>query len=80
MHLITDKDFRDQVVNLNGKENHVFEKWIKANPQFTNEINKAREFIERMTFPKEQLLPFEMDELLEKIFSCEKLFIQWNSN
>lgn len=80
MDLITNKDFRDLVVNRNDKENHVFEKWKEANSEYANEINKAQEFIERMTFQKEQLLPSQLDEMLEKILSCDNPVIQRKSN
>ncbi|MDB5247545.1 MAG: hypothetical protein JWQ40_1939 [Segetibacter sp.] len=78
--LTTNKDFRDLVVNVNTKENNVLEKCIRVNPGLTNEIDKAREFIERMTFRKEELDAYEMDEMLENILSQEKADIQRKPN
>ena len=79
-YLITSEDFRDLVVNRNDKENDALEKFKRVNPLHINEINKAQEFIERMTFRKEQLQADELDEMVEKILAYEKAEIQKKTN
>ena len=71
-YLIANKEFRDWVMMPNEKRNNYWKLWINENPEATGEVKKAREFIERMTFKKEQLSFDELDELLKKITADEK--------
>jgi hypothetical protein len=75
-YLIADKNFRDLVVDPNDVRNFYLEKWIDEHPGSLAEVKKARKFIETMTFKKEELLPFELDELFEKIIACENPVLQ----
>jgi hypothetical protein len=68
-YFITNEDFRDLILMHDDKGKHVLEKWIGANAACKEEINKAREFIPRIVFLKEQLQPHELDEMLERILT-----------
>ncbi|WPP49184.1 FecR family protein [Catalinimonas niigatensis] len=70
--LITNKDFRDWVLDPNDERSYYWKKWMNEHPEAINEVKKAREFIERMTFKKEQLSHEEENELLEKIIANKK--------
>lgn len=70
--LVSSQDFRDWVQHPNEERNYYWEKWMEANPEKIGDLQKAREFMERMVFKKDQLQSFELDELLLKIISSEK--------
>jgi hypothetical protein len=67
-NLITDEHFRDLTVTLNKEKTNLWRNF--ATIQQTD-IQKAREFIKRLKFKKQELLPQELDELFEKIISFE---------
>jgi len=67
-NLITDEHFRDLTVTLNKEKTNLWRNF--ATIQQTD-IQKAREFIKRLKFKKQELLPHELDELFEKIISFE---------
>nr|WKN34813.1 FecR domain-containing protein [Tunicatimonas sp. TK19036] len=71
-YLITNEDFRDWVLSPNEESNTFWKKWMEKHPESISEVKKAREFIERMTFSKEQLAPDELDGLLDKIMADEE--------
>lgn len=70
-NLITDQDFRDLVVNLTSEKKYLWKDYINAREKLLPEIKKAREFIVRLKFEKHELLPDELNELLEKVISNE---------
>ncbi|HLW30915.1 MAG TPA: FecR domain-containing protein [Aequorivita sp.] len=70
--LISNNDFRDWVKGPNEERNYYWKKWMDANPDKLEEVKKAREFIERMAFKKEQLLQSELDEVLTNVIAGEK--------
>ena len=68
-NLITDEHFRDLTITpINGKTN-LWRNYINVQQQLPTDIQKAREFIERLKFQKHKLRPDELDELFEKIIS-----------
>ncbi|CAN5482895.1 hypothetical protein BH23BAC1_BH23BAC1_37910 [soil metagenome] len=69
--LITNKDFRDWVLNPNEEISIFWKKWMEAHPESISEIRKAREFLEMMTFKKEYLSKNDLDIMLGKIISTE---------
>lgn len=75
LYLITNKRFRDLILNPNYERDFLLKQWIDANPEFSTQVDRAREFIEQISFKTAQLLPFEEDGLLEKILSIERPFI-----
>ncbi len=70
-YLITNKDFRDWVLNPTHERSYYWKKWMDEHPTAIVEVKKAREFIERMNFHKEQLSTVELDDMLEKIIANE---------
>lgn len=72
IYLVTNKDFRDWVVNPTEERSYFWKKWMDEHPEASGEVKRAWEFIERMNFKKEQLSFGEMDELLGKIIANEK--------
>ncbi len=71
-NLIKDEHFRDLIVNLDNEKKYLWQDYIKARQQLLPEIEKAEEFIKRLRFEKQELLPYELDELLEKVLSRHK--------
>lgn len=70
--LITNKDFRDWVKQPDDERNYFWKEWMAAHPEAFMDVKRAREYIERMTFRKEQLEQHEMDVLLGNIISSKK--------
>lgn len=70
-HLITHKGFLDWVQKPNDESSYFWKKWMEKHPQNISDLKKAREFIERMHFRKEQLSPNELDDLLGKVIGNE---------
>lgn len=70
--LISNQDFRDWVQHPGQKRNYYWQKWMEANPEKLGDLQKAREFIERMVFKKQHLQSDELDQLLLKIVANEQ--------
>lgn len=71
-YLITNKDFRDWVLDPNDERSYYWKKWMEEHPEAIAEVKKAREFIESMTFRQAELSDYELDDMLEKITAEEK--------
>jgi transmembrane sensor len=69
--LITHSGFRDWVQNPNEDNSYFWRKWIKEHPENVSDLQKAREFIERMHFRREELSTNELDDLLGKVIANE---------
>lgn len=70
--LISNQDFRDWVQHPDKKRSYYWRKWMEANPDKLGDLQRAREFIERMVFNKQHLQSDELDQLLLKIVANEK--------
>ena len=70
-YLLSDKYFRDWVLNGNGEKNAFLEDWFIKYPDSAPEVKKASAYIRGITFEVNQLLPEEMDELLESVYANE---------
>lgn len=75
LYLIMSVDFRDRVMKPNKDRSYFWSKWRSEEPQSISEEKKALEFIDRMSFKKEELSPDEMDEILGKVLASEKASI-----
>ncbi len=74
--LITNTDFRDWVISPDNESNYFWEKWMDEHPKAITEVKKAREFIKGMNFKTEQLAPYELEDLFDKIIAEEKPLLQ----
>jgi len=72
-------DFRDRVIKPNKDRTYFWSKWRSEEPITISEERKALEFIERMSFKKEELSPDEMEEILGNVLASEKASI-WTSD
>lgn len=70
-NLISNGSFRDWVQRPNKENTYFWRKWMEEHPEDIAAVKKAREFIERMHFRKEQLSSSELDDLLGKIIVHE---------
>lgn len=66
-YLITQSGFCDWVRNPNSDSDYFWRKWMEEYPENISDVRKAREFVERLHFRREQLSPGELDELLGKV-------------
>lgn len=71
LYLVTNKRFRDLVLNPNCEKDFYLKQWLRENPEYSAQAERAREVIEQMSFNTAELLPFEEEEMLEKILSLE---------
>lgn len=71
-YLISNKGFIDWVRNPNESSDYFWDKWVEEQPNYTKDIIRAREFVERMQFNDEKLTEDELGELLGKIIKKEK--------
>lgn len=70
-HLISNRDFRDWVQHPDKERDRYWKKWMEANPEKIDDLKKAREFLERLTFKTDQLQAGELDDILLKIVAGE---------
>jgi len=77
--LITNKDFRDWIMEPNAERSYFWSKWIIEHPNAADDVKKAREFIQRLSFKKNLPAESELDELLGKILANEKTTFQHES-
>ena len=67
--LLSNKDFKDWVLNPSGDRDFYWQNWIKSNPDKLQELNKARELVLQLKFNENNLTPQEVDQLLSEIIS-----------
>lgn len=78
LYLIMSIDFRDRVMKPHKDRSYFWSKWRSEEPLSISEERKALEFIDRMSFKKEELSSDEMEEMLGNILASEKASI-WTS-
>ncbi|MCD9018797.1 FecR family protein [Parachryseolinea silvisoli] len=67
--LLSNKDFKDWVLNPSGDRDFYWQNWIKSNPDKLPALNKARELALQLKFNEDHLTPQEVDQLLGDIIS-----------
>lgn len=77
--LITNKDFRDWIMEPNTERSYFWSKWILEHPDAADDVKRAREFIQRLSFKKDHSTENELDELLGKILANEQTTFQGES-
>jgi len=74
IQLISNRDFVLWVNHPNEEREIFWRNWNHSNPEAHVEILKAREFIQRLRFKDDFLLPDEMDELLRKVLARDSFY------
>jgi transmembrane sensor len=69
LSLLSNKDFKDWVIDPSGDRNFYWTNWLKSNPDKIQAVNKARELIHQLKFKEEFLSEQEVDLLLGNIIS-----------
>jgi ferric-dicitrate binding protein FerR (iron transport regulator) len=67
--LLSNKDFKDWVLNPSGHRDFYWQNWIKSNPDKLPALNKARALALQLKFNEDHLTPQEVDQLLGDIIS-----------
>lgn len=75
-----DEKFSILPVDPNDIKKFYLEKWTDNHSKWLPKVKNSFDFVKTITFKREELLPFELDDLLEKIMAFEKPLIQSNLN
>jgi ferric-dicitrate binding protein FerR (iron transport regulator) len=67
--LLSNKDFKDWVLDPSGDRDLYWTNWMKSNPDKIQAVHKAREIVRQMKFREEFLSEQEMELLLGNIIS-----------
>ena len=79
IQLISNRDFVLWVNHPNEEREIFWQNWSQSNSDSHDEILKAREFVHRLQFKDDYLLPDEMDDLLGKVLAKESYYKpEWN--
>jgi hypothetical protein len=70
-YLLTNKYFRDRVLDGDTEPNGSLEEWFRKHPDAAPDIKKASAYIKSFIFEENRLLPGELDELLDCIYKNE---------
>jgi transmembrane sensor len=70
--LLSNKDFKDWVLNPSGDRDLYWQNWIRTNPDKLPALNKARELVLQLRFKEEHLSPQEVNQMLGEIISGNK--------
>lgn len=69
LSLLSNKDFKDWVLNPSGDRDFYWKNWIRSNPDKLPAVNKARELVMQLKFKEDLLATQEADQLLGDIIS-----------
>lgn len=75
VRLISDEEFKDWVLNPKPSSNEFWKKWISEHPEYIEEIQAAKAFVERIKFKEQILDADESDELLGNVLRQEKMYL-----
>ncbi|WP_158858059.1 FecR family protein [Lunatibacter salilacus] len=79
IQLISNRDFVLWVNHPNEEREIFWQNWSLSNSDAHHEILRAREFIQRLQFKDDYLLPEEMDDLLGKVLAKEYYYkAEWS--
>lgn len=67
--LLSNKDFKDWILNPSGDRDLYWTNWMKSNPDKIQAVNKARELIQQLKFKEDLLSEQELELLLGNIIS-----------
>jgi ferric-dicitrate binding protein FerR (iron transport regulator) len=69
LSLLSNKDFKDWVLDPSGDRDFYWKNWLKSNPDKSQAVNKARELVLQLTFKDNFLSPQETDQVLGDIIA-----------
>ena len=67
--LLSNKDFKDWILDPSGDRDWYWTNWMKSNPDKLQAVNKAREIVQQLRFKEDFLSAQEVDILLGNIIS-----------
>jgi len=71
-YLVTNKSFIDWVREPNDARQYFWKKWIEEHPENSNEILKAKKFIQSLKFEEKELSSSELDAVFGRIVKSNK--------
>jgi len=69
LSLLSNKDFKDWILEPSGDRDFYWTNWMKSNPDKTEAVNKAREIVRQLKFREDFLSEQEMQLLLGNIIT-----------
>lgn len=69
LSLLSNKDFKDWILDPSGDRDFYWTNWMKSNPDKAQAVNKAREIVQQLKFKEDLLSEQEIDSLLGNIIS-----------
>lgn len=69
LSLLSNKDFKDWVLDPSGDRDFYWKNWIKSNPDKSQAVTTARELVQQLKFKDDILSTHEVDHLLTDIIS-----------
>jgi len=69
LSLLSNKDFKDWILDPSGDRDFYWTNWIKSNPDKIQAVNKAREIVQQLRFKEDFLSEHEVQALLGNIIS-----------
>jgi transmembrane sensor len=70
--LVSNKDFKEWILNPSGDRNLYWENWMQSNPDKIQAVNKARAIIQQLKFSEDFLSEQEVENLLGNIIAEKK--------
>lgn len=67
--LISNKDFKDWILNPSGDRDLYWKNWMQSNPDKIQAVHKARQIVQQLKFKEDFLSEKELDNLLRSIIS-----------
>ena len=80
IQLISNRDFVLWVHDPNDDRDCFWQNWRQSNLEAKSEIHRAREFIQRLHFKDDFLLPDEIEELLGNVLKNDSCYIKEREN
>ena len=69
LSLLSNKDFKDWILDPSGDRHFYWTNWMKSNPDKIQAVNKAREMVQQLRFKEDFLSIHEVEALLGNIIS-----------
>jgi ferric-dicitrate binding protein FerR (iron transport regulator) len=69
LSLLSNKDFKDWILNPSGDRDLYWQNWMRSNPDKVQAVNKATKIIQQLKFREDFLSEKEVDHLLGNIIS-----------
>jgi len=73
IHLLSNPDFKNWILDPTGDRNLYWEKWLRANPGYEAAASEAREILLRLKFKESNLNAKEQEEILNRIIASPEI-------